>query len=139
MIGVNIFITNVSGERFRIAEKPIPSQIHINININVLGFEEKSDREIEAPFVFTVNYVPSIAQINIRGRTKINGERSEIDMIIDQSKKFKPPPIEVIQAVSNAAMADAILISKTLNVPPPLPPIPSQSQAAKKVETKYTA
>jgi len=139
LLAVNVYVTNLSGERLWDVAKALPQQVHINVNINVLGFEEKSNVTIEAPFVFTVNFVPSIAQISIRGRAQINGESDEIKKIVDESKQQKPPPLAIVQAVSNASMAEAILLSKTLNIPPPLPPLPGQPQATKPTESKYTA
>jgi hypothetical protein len=139
MLTVNVFVTNLSGERLWDVAKPLPPQVHIAVNINVLGFEEKSDVMVEAPFVFTVNFVPSIAQISIRGRAHINGESEEIKKILDESKQQKPPPLAIVQAVSNASMAEAILLSKTLNIPPPLPPLPAQAQPTKPSDSKYTA
>jgi hypothetical protein len=139
MLTVNVFVTNLSGERLWDVAKPLPPQVHIAVNINVLGFEGKSDVMVEAPFVFTVNFVPSIAQISIRGRAHINGESEEIKKILDESKQQKPPPLAIVQAVSNASMAEAILLSKTLNIPPPLPPLPAQAQPTKPSDSKYTA
>jgi hypothetical protein len=53
-IGIRIFVNQVSGERLWEIDKPIPSQIHIAVNVNVLGIEKRSDVTIDAPFVFTV-------------------------------------------------------------------------------------
>ncbi len=69
--------------------KPMPPQIHINVNINIMGLEEKSDVAAEAPFVFTVNFVPSIAQISVRGRAYITGDSAEIKKMMDESKAAK--------------------------------------------------
>jgi len=43
--------------------------------------------------------------------------------MVEDHKQNKPPPTPVIQAVSSIAMAEAILLSKSLGIPPPLPPI----------------
>jgi hypothetical protein len=138
MLTVNVSVTNLSGERLWDVSKPMPPQVHINVNINIMGLEEKSDVAAEAPFVFTVNFVPSIAQISVRGRAFITGESAEIKKMMDESKEQKPPPIAVVQAVSNASMAEAILLSKTLNIPPPLPPLPVQTQPMKPPDGRYT-
>ncbi len=139
MLTVNVFVTSLSAERLWDVARPMPPQVHIAVNINLLGLEGKSDVMAEAPFVFTVNFVPSVAQISIRGRAQINGESDEIRKMLDESKQQKPPPLAVVQAVSNASMAEAILLSKAMNVPPPLPPLPAQTQAAKPSEARYTA
>ncbi len=138
---VNVFVTNMTGERLWDVEKDLPSQIQIGVNINVLGIEEQSDGSLRSPFVFTVNFTPAIALISIKGRAKIQGEKDELQKILQEQKEKKGPPGQVIQAISGTAIAEAILISKTIGIPPPLPPLPSPaaSQAAPKTDNRYTA
>lgn len=139
MVAINVFVTNISGERLWDVDKPLPSQAQIAVNINIVSFDRKSEQGIEALFVFAVNYVPSVAQISIRGKAHVSGEPTEITQMIEEHKQQKPP-IPVIQAISSAAIAEAILISKTLGVPPPLPPLPPPGQEAQKPSTtRYTA
>lgn len=140
MIAINVFITNVSGERLWDIDKPLPPQAQIAVNINLVGFDQKSERTIEAPFVFTVGYTPSIAQISIKGKAHATGETGEISKLVEEHTQQKPP-IPVIQAISATAIAEAILVSRTLGVPPPLPPLPpSQGQEPQKPpSTRYTA
>ena len=142
LISVNIFVTNFSGERLWEIERALPAQVQIGVNINMLDINERPDGSLEAPFVFTLGYAPPIAQINIKGKAKILGDLEDRRRIIEEHKAKKPPPAQLIQAVSNAAIADAILISRSLNVPPPLPPIPQSEgnlQSAKQPDSRYTA
>lgn len=140
MIHVNIFVTSMSAERFWEIDRPLPPQVQIGVNINMLDIDQRSDGSLDAPFVFTVNFTPSIAQISIKGKAKISGDVEDTKKIFDEHKAQKAPPVQLVQAVSNAAMADAILISRSLNVPPPLPPIPQQPQATQpsKPDSRYT-
>jgi hypothetical protein len=139
-IGIRIFVNQVSGERLWEIDKPIPSQIHIAVNVNVLGIEKRSDVTIDAPFVFTVNFTPSIAQINIKGKAQASGDRNEINKILLEFEEKKSPPVPLVQAISNASMAEAILISKTIGVPPPLPTFgPPQPNVQQKQDGRYTA
>ena len=115
------------------------SQVQIGVNINMLDIDQKPDGTLDAPFVFTVGYTPPIAQISIKGKAKISGDAEETKKILDDHKAKKNPPVQLVQAVSNAAMADAILISRSLNVPPPLPPIPQPQSAQSKPDSRYTA
>jgi hypothetical protein len=141
LLQVNIFVTSMSAERFWEIDRPMPPQVQIGVNINMLDINQRSDGSLDAPFIFTVNFVPSIAQISIKGKAKISGASEETQKIIEDHKAQKAPPVQLVQAVSNAAMADAILISRSLNIPPPLPPIP-QPQAPPppaKADTRYTA
>ena len=138
---VSVFVTNLSGERLWDVERELPQQLQVAVNINMLGIEEQTDGSLNAPFVFTVNFTPAIAQISIRGRAKIEGERNEMQQILRDQKERKTPPAQVVQAVSSTAIAEAILISKTIGIPPPLPPIsaPPTTQAPAKTDTRYTA
>jgi len=131
----------MSAERFWETDRVLPQQVQIGVNINMLDIDQRSDGTLDAPFVFTVNYTPSIAQISIKGKAKISDPNEETKKIIDDHKAQKPPPPQLIQAVSNAAIADSILLSRSLNIPPPLPPIPQPQTAPQpsKADTRYTA
>jgi hypothetical protein len=140
MIHVNIFVTSMSAERFWEIDRPMPTQVQIGVNINMLDIDQKSDGSLDAPFVFTVGFTPAIAQISIKGKAKISGDAEDTKKILEEHKTKKAPPVQLVQAVSNAAMADAILISRSLNVPPPLPPIPQpQTPQPSKPDSRYTA
>jgi len=139
---VSIFVTSISAERLWEIDRPMPQQVQIGVSINMLDINERSDGSLDAPFVFAVNYTPSIAQISIKGKAKISGDSEDTRKILQEHKAQKSPPVQLIQAVSNAAIADTILISRSLNVPPPLPPIPQPQPAGQqqgKSESRYTA
>ncbi len=145
MLRVTVQVTNMTGERYWSPESQLPPQVQIAVNINIVGLDQKNDTAAEAPFVFTVTYTPSIAQLSIKGKAQVSGEKSEISQMVDEHKKNKPPPTSVIQAVSSIAMAEAILLSKSLGIPPPLPPIglPAEQQSqgpqqTSKREPRYT-
>jgi len=131
----------MSAERFWEIDRPLPAQVQIGVNINMLDIDQRSDGTLDAPFVFAVNFVPSIAQISIKGKAKISGGIEETKKVVEDHKTQKAPPAQLVQAVSNAAIADAILISRSLNIPPPLPPIPQPQTTAQatKADTRYTA
>jgi hypothetical protein len=143
MLRVTVQVTNMSGERYWSHDAQLPAQVQIAVNINIVGLDQKNESTAEAPFVFTVTYTPSIAQLSIKGKAQVNGEKPEIAQMVDEHKKNKPPPTSVIQAVSSIAMAEAILLSKSLGIPPPLPPIgvpaeQGQPQPGPKRESRYT-
>jgi hypothetical protein len=117
--------------------------VQISVNINIVGVDQKSDSTLEAPFVFTVGYTPSIAQLSVKGRAQVSADRSEVIQMIEEHKKNRPPPQQVIQAVSSIAMAEVIIMSKSLGIPPPLPPIglpveASPTQPVQRKESRYT-
>jgi hypothetical protein len=142
LINVNIFMTNFSGERLWEIDRPLPQQVQIAVNINMLDIDQRVDGSLEVPFVFTLAYTPPIAQISIKGKAKISGDVEDTRKILEEHNAKKPPPVQIVQAVSNAAIADAILISRSLNLPPPLPPIPQPQGISgtqpTKPDTRYT-
>jgi hypothetical protein len=137
---VNVYITQVSGERFWKVNEPLPSQIQISVNINILGVERKTNELLESPFIFSINFTPPIAYITLKGTGQVLGDKNDIEKILENHKEKKPPPIELIQAISGASMAEAIVISKIIGVPPPLPSLmPPQPKPKEDTGIKYTS
>jgi len=127
MIRVNVVITNISAERFWDIRKPIPP-IQIGTNINVVGMEKKANGTLEVPFVLAINYNPSIAQISLKGSAYVTGDKSEIEKILKEHEEKKPPPPLIVQSISNIVFIESVFISRTLNIPPPIP-LPQIPQA----------
>jgi hypothetical protein len=120
MIKVNVAITSISADRLWDIRKQIP-QIQISTNINLVGMEKKADDSLEVPFVLTINYNPSIAQISLKGTAYVSGDKSEIDKTFREFEDKKPPPPIIVQSISNVVFIESVLISRTLNIPPPIP------------------
>ncbi len=70
VLRVAIQVTNLSGERFWAYDTPLPPQVQISVNINIVGLDQKTESLVEAPFVFTVSYTPSIAQLSVKGKAR---------------------------------------------------------------------
>jgi hypothetical protein len=141
MIRVNVAITSISAERFWDIRKPVPP-IQIGTNINMVGVEKKADGSLEVPFVLTINYNPSIAQISLKGSAYVTGDKSEIDKVVKDYEEKKPPPPVIVQSISNVVFIESVLISRTLNIPPPipLPQIPEAKAPSAKPEGRdYSA
>ena len=134
MLRVNVVITSVSAERFWDIRKPIPP-IQISTNINVVGMEKKQDESLEVSFVLSIVYNPSIAQMNLKGNAYVNGEKSEVDKVLKDYEQKKPPTQIIIQSISNVVFIESVLISRTLNIPPPIP-LPQIPETGKPVSTK---
>jgi hypothetical protein len=126
MIRVNVAITNISAERFWDIRKPVPP-IQIGTNINIVGMEKKQDGTLEVPFVLAINYNPSIAQISLKGSAYVSGDEKDIEKALKDHEEKKPPPL-IVQSISNVVFIESVLISRTLNIPPPIP-LPQIPQA----------
>ena len=140
MIRVNVAIANISAERFWDIRKPIPP-IQIGTNINIVGMEKKNDGSLEVPFVLAINYNPSIAQISLKGNAYVSGDKGEIEKILKDHEEKKPPPPLIVQSISNVVFIESVLISRTLNIPPPipLPQIPQAKGSSKPKGRDYSA
>jgi hypothetical protein len=139
MIKVGVFIHQLSAERLWDIDKPIPP-VQISTNLNLVGIEKKTDDLLEVPFVFTINYNPGVAQISVKGRAHVTGEREELKQIHTAYTEKKPPPQIIIQSISNVTFIESVMITRTLNIPPPipLPQIPpAQAEGKKPAEPSY--
>jgi hypothetical protein len=139
-IRVHPFVTHISAERFWEANRPLPPG-RIASNLNFIGLEKPREDLLEAPFIYTVNYTPAVAQITLKGKAHITGEKEELNKILAEHKEKKPLPPLIMQTVSNVAILESLLISRTLSVPPPIP-LPAVSPPAsgeKKTEPSYRA
>lgn len=142
MIRVNVSITNVTAKRFWDVKKPVPP-IQINTNLNLVGVEKAADNSLEVPFVLTINYNPSIALMSLEGRAYVVGEKGELEQIYKEYEEKKPPPPMILQSISNVVFLESVIMSRTLNVPPPIPlpqiGQPQQQSAKKSSEKDYSA
>ena len=134
MLRVNVIITSITAERFWDIRKPIPP-IQINTNINVVGMEKKQDESLEVPFVLSIAFNPSIAQMSLKGIAYVTGEKNETEKTLKDYEQKKPPPQIVIQSISNVVFIEAVLISRILNIPPPVP-LPQIPEAGKQPSSK---
>jgi hypothetical protein len=119
-VQVRVFINNISAERLWEIGKPIPP-VKIATNVNILGINKKQADLLEVPFVFTINYMPPVAQISVKGRAHIKGKEDELKKIHSSYVEKKPPPQIVVQSISNVVFLESVIITRTLNIPPPIP------------------
>lgn len=134
MLRVNVVVSSISAERYWDIHKPVPP-IQINTNINVVGMEKKQDASLDVPFVLTIVYNPSIAQMTLKGNAYVVGDREEVDKVLKDYEQKKPPAQIIIQSISNVVFVESILISRTLNIPPPVP-LPQIPEAGAKPPSK---
>ncbi|MEM2192177.1 MAG: hypothetical protein QW179_02895 [Candidatus Hadarchaeales archaeon] len=129
---VRVNLSYISAERFLRQEQAGPSQIHVSTNVNLVGLEKK-DNEVHVPFIVTIGYNPSVAQINLKGEAVISGNPEELNEIHQNYKSKKPPPGMLLQAITSASLVEATIVSRSLSIPPPLP-LPSIQEPPKQQE-----
>ena len=134
MIRVNVSISNISAERFWDNRKPSPN-IQIATNINVVSIDKKAEDSLDVPFVLTINYNPSIAQLSLKGSATVQGEKTELEKIVKDYEQKKPPAQVILQSISNVVFTESIIISRIIGIPPPIP-LPVIPEPGKPAETK---
>jgi hypothetical protein len=139
-IRVNIFISNISAERFWDIKRPLPP-VKIATNLNLVSVNKLNGDLLEVPFVFTISYNPAVAQISVKGKAHVSGEKDELEKIFVGYEKKKAPPQMIVQTISNIVFLESVLISRTLNIPPPipLPKMPVGMGEKRKTEPSYRA
>ncbi|KXB01921.1 hypothetical protein AKJ44_01870 [candidate division MSBL1 archaeon SCGC-AAA261F17] len=131
---VNVNINQISAEKFWKSGKQIPLKVQVSTNVNIVEVERESEDILSVPFVISISYNPSIAQITLKGEARVGGEKSELEAIYEGYENKESPPPRLIQQITNNSLAEATMLSRTLNIPPPIPlPTP---QARKKKEGK---
>ena len=136
MISVRVFVKNISAESFWDIGQPLPP-FQIVTNLNVVGVNKKDEDILEVPFVLTINYTPGVAQISFKGKSHVRGSKDELQQILEDHKEKKPPSPIIIQTISNVVFLEAVIICRTLNIPPPIP-LPKISPATKKKRPEPT-
>ncbi|MCJ7470590.1 hypothetical protein MUO74_08920 [Candidatus Bathyarchaeota archaeon] len=83
--------------------------------------EKKSEDSLEVPFILTINYNPSIAQLSMKGKAYVSGDKVELEKAYKDYEEKKPPPPVIVQSISNVVFIESVVISRALNIPPPIP------------------
>lgn len=118
-MNVGISLVQISGEKYMDLERGTVN-IQVTTNINILKLVQ-TEGMLDFNFIFTVNYNPSIASLSIKGSAKVTGdvkELGEIKRAFDETKKL--PPM-ILQTISNVGFLEGVVISRSLNIPPPIP------------------
>ncbi|MCX8204615.1 MAG: hypothetical protein N3H31_03095 [Candidatus Nezhaarchaeota archaeon] len=119
---IDVVVTSLSGERLWDYDKPLPAKANISININIMELN-RTRGGLETSFVFTINYSPPIAHISVKGRALITGGPEEVETVVKEQERTHQPPTILLQAVSLTCLAEAVVLSKSLHIPPPIPPL----------------
>lgn len=118
---VNVNIIDVTVERLWPLNKSFPPKFQVNSNLNIMNFKVINEDTFTSDFIFSVNYVPPIAQLRIKGIFTLIDPPNEIKIVLKKKGSSKKLPPPVIQIILNSILADAVILSKIVNIPPPLP------------------
>lgn len=135
-MNVKVFLTSISGERLWDQDLTLPPQLQIMLNVNVLDLKQRSESQAEAPFILVVQYTPSVGQFTAKGKATMEGTKEEIAPLSSGIQK-KQIPSFIVQAIASSVMGELVILSKSLGLPPPLPPMMPQGQAQPKSDGRF--
>ena len=131
------------------AEKkaPIKGKISINNNVAIKNVEEQNlhlgnekQNAIKFQFEFTSKYDPGIGAITLGGDIIFMGDPKKVKEILDGWKKDKKLPKDISANILNNVLTrcnvQALILSRDLNLPSPIPLPKVQLDQEKPAETK---
>jgi len=131
------------------AEKkaPIKGKININNNVAIKNVEEQNlhlgnekQNAIKFQFEFTSKYDPGIGAITLGGDLIYMGDPKKVKEILDGWKKDKKLPKDISANILNNVLTrcnvQALILSRDLNLPSPIPLPKVQLDQEKPAETK---
>ena len=115
------------------AERNVDSkggQIKINNNVSIknvedMSFSAEGKKGLKFTFAFNCKYEPDLGKIDVEGQVLFVEEEAKITEIKESWDKDKKIPVEIMEAIVNAALhksnIQAIKISEEISLPSPLP------------------
>jgi len=136
VVGFNF--TKMNAER----KKPFMGKINIANNVAItsvdehtLNFGKEKQGGLKFTFEFTSKYEPAIGSILIEGEVIYMNEPSKVKQAIDEWKKSKKVSKEIMTEILNNVLdrtnIQALVLSKDMNMPPPVP-LPKVQEQVKK-------
>ncbi len=123
MYAISIQLSSINAEKLSTS---LPPRIDFNVNLALPSSEPvRRGNQYIIPFTFTVSSNPPVIQIILKGNALVSSEKREDLDKLEESIKKKQIPSSIIQAVFVNALAETILLSRSLGTPPPLP-VPQQ-------------
>jgi hypothetical protein len=119
-VELSIRITGLTAERLIDPNASLPQGLIVTVNVSIQGFIKLEGNERAANFTFDVVYNPPIARVTVRGTTYLRGSEEEIKKV-DNELKGNKVPAEIAQAITSTSLAEAIVLCRSIGVPPPLP------------------
>ena len=117
-LGLNLKITYIHAEKLM---EEIPSKIQVNIQLNVPSGEVKAQKgSLQIPFVLTLNTIPSVATMTLKGRIVVIGEKGVLEEVEREIKQKKP--VRIMPVALQHLMLETMIIGREIGLPPILIP-----------------
>lgn len=135
---VSVSLNQISGEKLMDLEGGI-SNLQVTTNISITKITQVQGM-LEVGFVFVVNYSPAVANLTLKGVARVSGSERELAEIKRNFEEKKMLPPMILQSISNISFIEGVFLSRSLNIPPPIPlPSIQQQEAPKGKNPSYIA
>ena len=119
----------------------LKGKINIQNNVGIKNVEKAElslgsakQKGLKISFEFKSTYEPKIAEIVLEGNVLDIEDEKKVDNLLKEWKKSKKLPNEVITPIINSILTkcniQALVMSRDINLPPPIP-LPKVQQQAK--------
>jgi len=117
-LGLNLKITYIHAEKLM---EEIPPKIQVNIQLNVPSGEVKAQKgSLQIPFVLTLNTIPSVATMTLKGHIVVIGEKGVLEEVKRGIKQKKPT--RIMPVALQHLMLETMIIGREIGLPPILIP-----------------
>ncbi|WFO76295.1 hypothetical protein J4526_02520 [Desulfurococcaceae archaeon MEX13E-LK6-19] len=137
MFNIAIQIHSITAERL---SEGIPPNIQFQINLSIPSSTPfNRGKTLVTPFSFTISSRPPVVQISIKGYAIVSSSDTKaLEKMLTELKNKRVPQF-LLQTVFANMIAESIILSRSLGVPPPVPPLPPPQMYGKKnTNTSYT-
>lgn len=142
IVGFNF--SGISVERKEMVNEKINISNNVaitNIEKTDLAFGTSKQNAIKFNFKFDTTYTPDIGSIRLTGDVIYLAEDKKVKELLEQWKKSKKIDQMITEVILNAILSkcniEALLLSKEVNLPPPLPMPKVQKKEAKVSKGEY--
>ena len=111
-------------------QNPIKGKLKVNNNVTILDVKEKpvhfskEQSGVEFNFEFVANYEPDIGYIKLEGEIIIMEDAKKVKEIVEDWNKDKKIEKTLMTKIMNGVLTksqvQALIISKDINLPPPV-------------------
>ena len=118
MVSITVHFSYISAERM---SDKIPSDIQFQTQLSMpSGNIERVEGKLRIPFLFIMTTTPLVASITFKGYVVLDGSPDELEKIHKDIIQGSPPSY-IFTATLHHTITEAILISREIGIPPPIP------------------
>lgn len=117
--------------------RKVPSSMDIAVNVPNLT---RVAEGIEAEYTFTATYKPGVGHLSMRGTLIMVDSRKNLDSMMSRWEKSRTVEENIVRQISSlityVSSVNGVLISKAMNLTPPIMPPDIRFEGAPKVKQK---